>query len=208
MPGLFLVFEGVEGSGKSTQARLLAGWLSAAGRDVVLTREPGGSPAAEAIRAILLDRQFGGLDPRAEALLFAAARAEHVAQVIRPALQRGAVVICDRYIDSSLAYQGAARGLGVVEVAHLSAWATHGLHPDLTILLDLDPAAGLDRGGRGDRLEHEPLAFHESVRQAFLDRAAAAPEQYVLLDAALPEDLLAKEIRERVAARADGRFAR
>jgi dTMP kinase len=166
----------------------LAARLQDQGRDVVVTREPGGVPTAEAIRSLLLDTRSAGLDPRAEALLFAAARAEHVARLIRPAMARGTVVICDRFTDSSVAYQGVGRGLGVRRIAELSAWATDGLHPDATVVLDVDPSLGLVRAGRGqtplDRMESEPAQFHNQVRRAFLDRAAADPDRYLVIDAA------------------------
>lgn len=188
--GLFVVFEGGEGAGKSTQVGALCDSLRTAGREVVLTREPGGVPSAEAIRSLVLDPRWKGLDARAEALLFAAARAEHVAQLIAPALQRGAVVICDRFIDSSIAYQGIARGLGADRIASLSEWASGGLVPDLTVVLDIDPAVGLVRAGRvsatPDRMESESLEFHSQVRGAFLSRAAEFPDRYLVLDAALP----------------------
>lgn len=185
--GLFVVFEGGEGAGKSTQVTELADDLRTTGREVLVTREPGGVPSAEAIRELVLDSRFQGLNSRAEALLFAAARAEHVAQLIRPALSRGAIVICDRFIDSSLAYQGVARGLGVQTIADLSTWATDGLLPDVTVVLDIDPALGLRRAGRvsayPDRMESESGPFHDQVRQAFRDRAAADPGRYLVVDA-------------------------
>jgi dTMP kinase len=184
-----VAFEGGEGTGKSTQGRLLAAHLEAAGHQVVVTREPGGTTAGEAIRAILLDPGTGHLADRAEALLYAADRAHHVVAVIRPALDRGATVITDRYLDSSLAYQGAGRALERVEVERLSLWATEGLLPDLTVVLDLDPEVGLARAGRPDRLEAEPLAFHRRVRHGFLDLAARAPHRYCVIaaDRSVPE---------------------
>jgi len=197
--GIFIAFEGGEGGGKSTQARLLTEALLAGGREVVRTREPGGTPAAEAIRAVLLDPANEGLDARAEALLFAAARGEHVARVIRPALDRGAVVITDRYVDSSLAYQGVARGLGVDRVLELSMWATGGLLPDLTFVLDIDPAVGLARVTDPNRLEAESLEWHRMVRAAFLDLAAREPQRYVVLEATRPVEELASAIAAAVA---------
>jgi dTMP kinase len=191
-PGFFVAFEGGEGAGKSTQVRRLALSLAAAGRDVVTTREPGGTPAGVSIRSIVLDPATGHLTPRAEALLYAADRAHHVAIVVRPALERGAVVLTDRYVDSSLAYQGAGRTLDVGEVKSLSAWATDGLVPDLTVLLDLDPVDGLKRAGDPDRLEAEPLEFHQRVRALFLALAAAEPDRYAVIDAARsPEEVFA-----------------
>ena len=186
-PGLFIVFEGGEGAGKSTQVGLLRDALIAQGREVVVTREPGGTPAAEAIRALVLDPANAGLDSRAEALLFAAARAEHVAALIRPALDRGAVVVCDRYIDSSVAYQGLGRDLGAEKIREISAWATENLFPDLTVVLDIDPVIGLARAGQvseaPDRMESEDLSFHQMVREAFLSAAASDADRYLVLDA-------------------------
>ncbi|MEI6793583.1 MAG: dTMP kinase, partial [Actinomycetes bacterium] len=176
--GLFIAFEGGEGAGKSTQSALLADHLRERGRDVTLTREPGGAPASEAIRGVLLDRAFEGMSPRAEALLFAAARAEHVHRTIRPALDSGTDVITDRYIDSSIAYQGVSRALGVDVVEELSLWATEDLLPDLTVLLDVNPHLGLTRTGEPDRMESEPLEFHLRVRQGFLNLAERAPDRY------------------------------
>jgi dTMP kinase len=190
----FIVFEGGEGAGKSTQSRALADYLQARGHRVRRTREPGGTPAAEAIRAVLLDPANTGLDDRAEALLFAAARGDHAARVIRPAIEQGEIVISDRFLDSSVAYQGVARGLGAERVAELSLWATGGLVPDLTIVLDVDPAVGLARVVGPDRLESEPVEWHRIVRQAFLDIAAAAPGRYLVLDGSRPVEDLAVEI--------------
>ena len=189
-----VVFEGGEGAGKSTQSSALADYLHARGHRVRRTREPGGTPAAEAIRAVLLDPANAGLDDRAEALLFAAARGDHAARVIRPALDAGEIVVCDRYLDSSVAYQGIARGLGAQRVADLSLWATGGLIPDLTIVLDVDPALGLARVVGPDRLEAEPLEWHQRVRQGFLDIAAESPDRYLVLDASRPAEDLAVQI--------------
>ena len=199
----FIVFEGGEGAGKSTQSAALADYLQARGHGVLRTREPGGTPAAEAIRAVLLDPANAGLDDRAEALLFAAARGDHAARVIRPALDRGEIVISDRYRDSSVAYQGVARGLGAERVAELSLWATGGLVPDLTIVLDVDPALGLARVVGPDRLESEPLEWHARVRQGFLDIAAAAPDRYLVLDGSRPAEDLAVEIAVAVSSLVD-----
>jgi dTMP kinase len=206
LPGLgrFVVFEGGEGSGKSTQVRRLVATLEAYGRSVVDTREPGATEIGRQIRSLVLEPIEEGaapLSPRAEALLYAADRAHHVNTVIRPALQRGTIVISDRYVDSSLAYQGAGRTLPQSEIRWLSNWATGGLQPDLVVLLDIDPAEGLrraeDRGGK-DRLEAESLAFHQRVRQAFLDLAAAEPERYLVVNASDPIDVIAFAVRERV----------
>ena len=195
--GFFVAFEGGEGAGKSTQVRLLAEALAAQGLEVVTTREPGGTPSGAAIRSILLDPATQ-LSPRAEALLYAADRAHHVATVIRPALERGAVVITDRYVDSSLAYQGAGRTLAQSEVANISAWATEGLVPDFTVLLDLDPEVGLARAGDPDRLEAEPLDFHRRVRAGFLDLAGAEPHRYVVVDAERSPEAVFVDVRTAV----------
>ncbi|HUY48417.1 MAG TPA: dTMP kinase [Streptosporangiaceae bacterium] len=197
--GVFIALEGGEGAGKTTQARLLAIWLRDQGYDVVNTREPGATKVGMRLRAVLLDTAHAGLSARAETLLYAADRAEHVAAVIVPALARGAVVVTDRFVDSSLAYQGAGRNQPPAEVAGLNEWATGGLVPDLTILLDLPPAGGLGRRARSaDRLEAEPLDFHERVRAGFLALARAEPERYLVLDASRPAAELSTEIQERI----------
>jgi len=201
-PGLLVAFEGGEGAGKSTQVQLLADWLRARGHPVETTVEPGGTPLGARLRAVLLDPGTV-VPPRAEALLYAADRADHVASTVRPALQGGAVVLTDRYVDSSIAYQGAGRSLPAAEVAKLSDWATGGLQADLTVVLDLDPAVGLARAaGRStvDRLEAESLPFHQRVRAAFLSLAAAAPHRYLVVDAAQPAEQVAEQVRDRVAA--------
>ena len=204
--GLFVAFEGGDGAGKYTQARALAEALRAAGHEVVLTREPGGTPAAEAIRLVVLTPDFAGLDARAEALLYAASRAEHVARLIRPALDRGAVVITDRYIDSSIAYQGVARGLGPDVVGEINLWATRYLLPDLTVLLDVEAGAGLARlGAEPDRLEAEPEEFHESVVAAFRTLAAGDPDRYLVVAAGGDREDIAATVRQRVDALLAGR---
>jgi dTMP kinase len=199
--GVFVVFEGGEGAGKSTQVNRLADALLAEGRDVVVTREPGATDVGARIRELVLDKGDAPA-PRAEALLYAADRAHHVASVVRPALARGAVVVSDRYVDSSLAYQGAGRTLPVAEISWLSSWATGGLKPDLVVLLDVDPGVGLgrvDSRGQGqDRLESENRAFHERVRYAFLDLAAADPKRYLVLDAARPADEISAAVTGRL----------
>jgi dTMP kinase len=206
--GLFLALEGGEGAGKSTQAKLLVDWLQASGREVVLTREPGATAVGQRIRAVLLDPMTGGISSRAEAMLYAADRAQHVAQVILPALERGAVVVTDRYVDSSLAYQGAGRELELSEVARLSRWATGGLRPDLTLLLDVDPAVGLARiAGAPDRIESESLTFHQRVRQGFLDLAAAEPDRYLVVSASDPAAAVHEKVRARVAGLLPARHA-
>lgn len=198
-PGLFLAFEGGDGAGKSTQARLLAEALTARGLDVVVTREPGGTPAAEAIRHVVLTPEFAGLDARAEALLYAASRAEHVARLVRPALERGAVVITDRYMDSSIAYQGIGRGLGPDVVGQINLWGTHGLLPDLTVLLDVEAGAGLARlDDEPDRLEAEPEAFHDAVVQGFRALASGDPERYLVLAAHDDREAIAAAVLARV----------
>ncbi len=194
LPGLFVALEGGDGAGKSTQAALLCRALEAGGRTVVRTREPGGTPIGETLRSLVLEHGHGEIDARTEALMFAASRAAHVHQVILPALRRGEVVVCDRYIDSSVAYQGAGRGLGAQAVLDVNLWATEGLRPDLTVLLDVDPAEGRSRRTAGaaaeDRLEAEPDGFHAAIRDAFLDLARQAPERYLVLGASgRPEEL-------------------
>lgn len=198
VPGLFVSFEGGDGAGKSTQARLLGEWLTGLGREVVLTREPGGTELGQLLRDAVLHGDH--VDARTEALLYATDRAHHVASLVRPALDRGAVVVTDRYLDSSVAYQGSGRDLGADEVERLSLWATGGLLPALTVLLDLDPVTGKSRlTGDPDRLERAGDEFHRRTRQAFLDRAAADPGRWLVLDATLPLDELAGLVRARVA---------
>jgi dTMP kinase len=197
--GVLIAFEGGEGAGKSTQARLLAIWLREQGYEVVATHEPGATKVGMRLRALLLDTAHTGLAPRAEALMYASDRAEHVSAVIRPALERGAIVVTDRYVDSSLAYQGAGRRIPVREIANLNKWATGGLSPELTILLDLSPAAGLGRRERSaDRLEAEPAEFHQRVRAGFLTLADAEPERYLVLDATRPSHEISREIQDRI----------
>lgn len=192
MAGLFITFEGGDGAGKTTQAELLGSWLVSRGYEVLHTREPGGTTLGAALRNLLLHGE--SVDPRAEALLYAADRAQHIAEIVRPALQRGAAVVQDRYIDSSLAYQGAGRTLDVAEVQQLSEWATESLKPRFTVLLDVSPELAAARrqaeGTDADRLESESVEFHERVRQGFLQLAAADPHRYIVLDADnSPEDL-------------------
>jgi dTMP kinase len=198
---VFITLEGGDGSGKSTQAGLLESWLGEQGLTVVRTREPGGTPFGEEVREIVLHSR-GDISPRAEALLYAADRAHHIATKVRPALDRGEVVLQDRYLDSSVAYQGAGRVLDAAEIRGLSLWAAEGLLPDLTILLDLDATtarARLDGANkRFDRLEAEKSEFHERVRQAFLALAAAEPERFLVVDAALAPEEIAAIIRARV----------
>lgn len=196
--GLFLCFEGGEGAGKSTQAALLSDWLVARGHDVLLTFEPGDTHVGRDIRRIVLDPATGHLADRTEALLYAADKAEHVEKVVAPALARGTVVITDRYVDSSLAYQGAGRTIDTGELEQVLRWATGDLRPHLTVLLDVDPSAGLARFEERDRIEAEGLDFHERAREGFLALAAANPEHYLVLDGRGDRDALAATIRERV----------
>jgi dTMP kinase len=200
--GVFIAFEGGEGAGKSTQVRRLQEWLTSEGLVCRATFEPGATPSGAGIRSIVLDRAHTGIAPRSEALLYAADRAQHVHDVLRPALDAGEVVITDRFVDSSLAYQGAGRTIPLDDVRMLSRWATQGLQPDLTILLDLPPEAGLARArGRAvaDRLESESLDFHQRVRQTFRALAEADPDRYLVVDAQQSPDQIAAEIRVRVA---------
>ena len=197
--GLFVAFEGGEGAGKTTQARLIAIWLREHGFDVVTTHEPGATKIGMRLRAILLDTNNAGMSPRCETLLYAADRAEHVASVIEPALDRGAVVLTDRYVDSTLAYQGAGRGLRTAEIARLNSWATGDRKPDLTILLDMPPEAGLGRRtASADRLEAEPLDFHRRVRAGFLALSRAEPERYLVVDASRQPEDVTEEIKDRL----------
>lgn len=198
--GLFITFEGGDGSGKSTQSKLLVEWLKTRGRTVVVSREPGGTELGLELRQIVLHRR-GDIAPRAEALLYAADRAHNVATKVRPAIDRGDIVVQDRYLDSSVAYQGAARVLGTQEVRDLSLWATEGLLPDLTILLDLDEdesRARMAERTRYDRLEAEAGDFHSRARAAYLALAAAEPERFLVLDARGSVEQIAAAIRERV----------
>lgn len=196
-PGVFVSFEGGDGVGKSTQLGLLAAWLEARGIEVVRTREPGGTTLGQALRDAVLHGE--DVSPRTEALLYATDRAHHVASLVRPALERGAVVLTDRYLDSSVAYQGNGRDLGTEEVERLSLWATEGLLPDLTVLLDLDPDVGLTRlSGAPDRLERAGADFHRRTRRAFLDRAASGGDRWLVLDAAQPREEVQAVVQERV----------
>ena len=201
MNGVFITLEGGDGSGKSTQAALLEIWLTEVGRTVVRTREPGGTDFGTEVREIVLHSR-GHIAPRAEALLYAADRAQHIATKVRPALERGEVVVQDRYLDSSVAYQGVGRVLDAGEIRDLSLWAAEGLLPDVTILLDLDEEVARarldDANKRFDRLEAEKSDFHRRVREAFLALAAAEPERFLVVDAALPAEEIASVIRERV----------
>lgn len=196
---MFVSFEGADGSGKSTQAELLHDALAGEGREVVLTREPGGTELGERIRELLLDGPAMGA--WAEASLFAASRAQHVEQVIRPALARGAFVVCDRYVDSSLAYQGIARGLGLEEVLELNHRVTGGLLPDVTFLLLLDPEAAAARRAESDRLEREGAALQAKVDAAYRTLAERFPVRIVPVEADRPPETIRHEIRERLRVR-------
>ncbi|NEW71413.1 dTMP kinase [Streptomyces rhizosphaericus] len=197
--GFFIVVEGGDGSGKSTQVEALAEWIRAKGHEVVVTREPGATAIGKRLRSILLDVSSAGISHRAEALLYAADRAEHVDTVIRPALERGAVVISDRYIDSSVAYQGAGRDLAATEIARISRWATNGLVPHLTVLLDVSPETARERFTEApDRLESEPAEFHQRVRAGFLALAAADPARYIVVDAGQLPEAVTSVVRHRL----------
>lgn len=197
--GLFVVFEGGDCTGKSSQVDALANSLRLSGVDHLVTREPGSTPEGEAIRALLLDPS-SDLDDRCEALLYAADKAQHVTRVIRPALEAGKVVICDRYVDSMLAYQGAGRTLSVAELGQLTDWATRGLRPDVTVLLDADPDIAVSAKNTKDRLEAAGLDFHRRVRSGFLALADADPGHYLVLTALVSLPGIAARVRERVAA--------
>jgi dTMP kinase len=194
---MFVSFEGLDGCGKTTQARLLAEALAAEGVDVVLTREPGGTPLGEQIRDLVLHGDH--VAPWAEVALYAASRAQHVVEVIRPALERGATVVCDRYLDTSVAYQGAGRGLGVDVVLELNLQVVQGLLPDVTVLVELDAEAALARvGDKRDRIERAGAAFWPLVADAYRELAARFSERYLVVDGRLPVDQLAVEIRDRL----------
>jgi dTMP kinase len=199
--GLFITFEGGDGSGKTTQVEILTAWLKADGHTVVHSREPGGTDLGRELREIILHRR-GYIAPRAEALLYAADRAHNIATKVRPAIERGDIVIQDRYLDSSVAYQGAGRVLDGGEIRDLSLWATESLLPDLTVLLDLDAITARTRIDATrttyDRLEAEQNEFHERVRAGYLALAAAEPERFLVLDASAPVDFIAASIRSRV----------
>ena len=198
--GVFIALEGGEGGGKSTQAALLNQWLQSLGHTVLLTREPGGTDVGAVLRSIVLGNDTGELSPRTEALLYAADKAEHVDRVVLPALEAGQVVITDRYVDSTLAYQGAGRALDVDEVEHVARWATRSLRPHLTVVLDIDPEQGFARFEGADRIESEPLEFHQRVRQGFLDLAAVDPTHYLVISAGGTPEAVHAQIRPAVEA--------
>ena len=196
--GLFIVFEGGDGVGKSTQTDLLCGWLEARGERVLRTRQPGGTPVGTLIRRIVLDPATGDLSPRAEALLYAADKAQHAFEVLRPALAEGRVVVCDRYVDSMIAYQGAGRVLAPAEVEQVARWATEDLRPHLTVVLDTDPQSAIAALTDKDRLEAAGEPFHQRARQHFLQLAAAEPGHYLVLDARRPPEAIASSIQRHV----------
>lgn len=196
--GLFVVLEGGDGAGKTTQAELLHRWLTDRGTGHLMTREPGASWLGERIREIVLSTQSGPICPRAEALLYNADKAQHVDEVVIPALRAGRVVVCDRYVDSTIAYQGAGRVLEPAEIAAVASWATAGLVPDLTVLLDVDPDEGAAKIGTKDRLEAEGVDFHRRVRGHFLDLASQHPDRYLVLDARASREDIAAAVRERL----------
>lgn len=207
MQGAFITFEGIEGSGKSTQIVQLANYLSAHGRSVILTREPGGTAIGDQVRKVLLDPANTALDPRAELLLYAAGRAQHLAELIRPALKAGKIVFCDRFSDATLAYQGYGRGLNLELIRSLDRIVTEGMRPDLTILLDIDAAAGLSRArGRNSRsgleaearFENEHLSFHERVRQGYLELAKQEPGRFRIVDASPSPEIIQNKLRQIV----------
>ena len=199
MSGLFIVFEGGDGVGKTTQVERLCTWLADRSIDVVVTRQPGGTPLGSELRRLVLDPASGDVAARAEALIYAADKAQHIAEVVSPALAAGSVVVCDRYVDSMIAYQGAGRALSVDEVSMIADWATGGLDAHLTILLDTDPADAVERIETKDRLEGAGLEFHRRARAHFRELAAAHPMRYLVLDARRSRDELADEIAARVA---------
>lgn len=196
--GVFVCFEGGEGSGKSTQSRRLAAWLVEAGYVAVSTFEPGDTEVGRKLREIVLSPETGEISDRTEALLYAADKAEHVDTVVQPALDRGSVVITDRYVDSMLAYQGAGRALDLGEVEEVARWATHDLRPHLTVVLDLEPEHGLGRFEERDRIEGESLEFHQRVRAGYLRMAAADPDHYLVLDARADVDEITAQVRAAI----------
>lgn len=204
---LFVTFEGGEGSGKSTALRLIAERLEKEGIPFILTREPGGTPIAEEIREVILDKKNTAMDPRTEALLYAASRRQHLVEKVWPALKEGKLVLCDRYLDSSLAYQGGARNLGIDAVLNINLFATEGTYPDLTLLFDIEPKLGLERiaankGREVNRLDLEKISFHEGVRNTFHELAKRYSDRYVIIDASKSVDEVVenayKAIKERM----------
>jgi dTMP kinase len=197
--GVFIVFEGGDGVGKTTQVDLLCSWLADAGHEVLKTFEPGDTPVGAMIRQIVLDPATGDLSPRAEALLYAADKAQHLFAVVRPALERGAVVVCDRFVDSMLAYQGAGRVLQLADLERMARWATEDLRPDLTVVLDAELNDGVHAKSTKDRLESAGDGFHERTRQFFLELARRDPERYLVLNARASREEIAAQVAARVA---------
>lgn len=196
--GVFVVFEGGDGVGKTTQVDRLCAWLANAGHDVLKTFEPGDTTVGAMIRRIVLDPATGEMSPRAEALLYAADKAQHIFAVVKPALQRGAVVVCDRYVDSMLAYQGAGRALELPEIEQIARWATEDLRPDLTVVLDAELSDGVHAKADKDRLESAGDVFHERTRQSFLELARRDPDRYLVLDARASREEIAAQVAERI----------
>ena len=200
---MFITLEGPEGSGKTTAIQKAVDTLTHMGYEIIRTREPGGTEIAEQIRNVILDKANTNMDPRTEALLYAASRRQHLVEKVWPALKEGKIVICDRYLDSSLAYQGGARGLGIENVLNINLFATENTWPDLTLLFDIDPSIGLSRINKNadrevNRLDLEKLEFHKKVRQTFLDLAARFPERYVIIDASKSIDEVAKDTLDAI----------
>ena len=203
---MFITLEGPEGSGKTTAVKAAVEKLVALGYEVVQTREPGGTPISEQIRNVILDKSNTTMDPRTEALLYAASRRQHLVEKVWPAIKEGKIVICDRYLDSSLAYQGGARGLGVDNILNINSFATEGTFPDLTLLFDLDPKIGLERISKNanrevNRLDLEKLDFHNKVRQTFLELAKRYPDRYVVIDASKDREEVAQATMDAILAR-------
>lgn len=203
---MFITFEGPEGSGKTSVIKNVYDYLTKRGYEVILTREPGGTPIAEEIRNVILDKKNTNLDARAEALLYAASRRQHLVEKVWPALKEGKIVLCDRFLDSSLAYQGGARGIGVEEILNVNLFATEGFYPDLTFLLDIEPSLGLKRialnkNREVNRLDLEKIEFHNKVRQTFLDLAKKYEDRYVIIDASKPLAEVNKSVEEAIARR-------
>ena len=200
---MFITLEGPEGSGKTTAVETAVNKLKEMGYEIVRTREPGGTPISEQIRNVILDKENTMMDPRTEALLYAASRRQHLIEKVWPALKEGKIVICDRYLDSSLAYQGGARGLGVDNILNINLFATENTWPDLTLLFDIDPKLGLERIAKNasrevNRLDLEKIEFHNKVRQTFLDLAKRFPDRYVIIDASQDRETVAKNTLEAI----------
>lgn len=205
MSGLFVVFEGGDSVGKTTQVELLGRWLDGQGIANVVTRQPGGTEVGAELRRLVLDPAFGDVSPRAEALMYAADKAQHVHELIAPALERGEVVVSDRYVLSMIAYQGAGRELAMADIEHIGWWAVGGLRPDLTVLLDADPDSAVATIADKDRLEQAGIDLHHRARGFFLDQAAADPEHFLVINARGPIEEIAAAVRERVASLLPGR---